>query len=76
MRLWLIEKRQKWDEPTYDRNNGFVIAANDEFEARKWAASQIGDEISDGWLNTELSSCTELSGDMPQGIVLADFHAG
>ena len=62
---------------TYDSNQGFVIIAEDEQEARKMAQNNICDEerfSRDFWLNNEFSTCKEL--EFKKGIVLTDFHAG
>jgi hypothetical protein len=76
-RLWLLRRNTelKW-APVYDCNDGFVIRAETEADARKIASEQRGDEGSEVWLSSEKSTCDELlqSGDV--GVVLQDFHAG
>ncbi len=64
----------------WDTVQGFVVAANDETEARKIAAEHVGsEEYFNGhinpWLDDKLTTCAPLSRDEP-GLILRDFNAG
>lgn len=74
MRLWLLKRSAQW--PEYDVNNGFVIRAATETDARQLAAGQRGDEGAETWLDSALSTCEPLTDDGPAEIVLLDFNAG
>lgn len=52
-----------WD-PWYDKAFGFLIAADDETEARTMASnahSSYEHEMKAAWLNPELTTCKEIS---------------
>lgn len=75
MKLWLLRARdgaEPW-EPWYDTAAGFVIRAVDETIARDLAARKSGDEGGRAWRDSRLSTCVELTGDGPEGIVMRDF---
>lgn len=76
MKLWLIRPSDPtsgaWD-PRYDKAFGFVVRAETEEQARKFAAAAAGDETEDAWLSTMLSTCEELTADGDPGIVIHDF---
>ena len=81
MKLWLIRPRDPtsgaWD-PWYDRAFGFVVRAETEEQARKFADAAAGDEKrsrEDAWLSPDLSTCEELTADGDPGIVVRDFAA-
>lgn len=93
MKLWIlkpVENLSQGDdpwEPWYDKAFGFVVRAETEEEARKFAHEQAGDEnrgvflgskIADTnspWLDAKYSTCTELTVEGEAGVVLQDFHA-
>lgn len=81
MKLWLIRPRDTnggaW-YPWYDRAFGFVVRAETEEQARKFADAASGDEKGcreDAWLSPALSACEELTADGDPGIVIRDFAA-
>ena len=77
MKLWLLKpiKGSDYWRPWYDKAFGFVIRAETEQRAREWADSNAGDENRKGhpWLNSEHSTCIELTIDGPEEMVLRDF---
>jgi len=89
MRLWLLRPRDDLPEvrdehanpwyPWHDKYFGFVIRAETEERAREMAQVDGGDEIGcqwhdiAAWLSPEYSTCTELTADGDEGIVIKDF---
>jgi hypothetical protein len=74
MKLWLIETIQ---DCGYDVANAFVVRAETEKEARKFASKGRGDEGEKHWLDESKSTCVQLSaGKGPLGIILRDFTSG
>ena len=77
--LYLLTRLGK--EPVYDCNNGFVVSAVSEKEARELCSDRsfkTGDEGHDSWQDTLKSNC-ELIGKSAiefSQLVLTDFHAG
>lgn len=67
-----------WD-PWYNRVFGFVVRADNEQEARKFANSEGGAETSefkghgDVWLDPNKTTCEILSSEGEKGIILKDF---
>lgn len=59
----------------YDCNDGFVVRAKDEAEARELAHAAKADE-GDVWLNPQQTRVDELTEDGPAMIILTDFNAG
>lgn len=85
MKLWLITPKDDLDPKNdpwaivYDCYHGFVIAADDEQEARKLAHERGADEKRanrNAWLSAKYSDCVELVAGDTSGIILSDFHAG
>ena len=81
MKLWLIQPRGTnsgaWD-PWYNKAFGFVVRAETEEQARKFADAAAGDEKhsrEDAWLSTMFSTCEELTAAGDPGIVIRDFAA-
>lgn len=76
MKLWMLrpisEESSPW-VPWYDRAFGFIVGATDEEAARRFAASDCGDEGPEAWLDPALSTCSEL--EATEGIVMRDFQA-
>ena len=63
----------------YDENAGFMIAANDEQQARVLASYAVIDEPSVTWIDPTLSACIQVgtaTRGTKAGIVLTDFNAG
>jgi len=88
MKLWLLRPIDTlpfnpWD-PWYHCAFGFVVRADTEQEARKFASDNGGEENSeqrtDGneckpWLNPDYSTCEELWAEGEVGLVIRDFAA-
>lgn len=89
MKLWLLRPVTRWSE--YDTAHGFVVRAENESEARAFAAQQGGDESLrddwddaaerwtfhyDAWSDTGVTTCVELPLGGDPGVVLRDFNAG
>jgi len=85
MKLWILRPVEPlpdiWD-PWYDKCFGMVVRAKTEAEARKATeiGYEIGCELADNggdnpWLDPLLTSCTELSEDGPEEVILSDFHS-
>ena len=93
MKLWLLKAKNNlpegdnpW-EPWYDKAFGFVVNAENESEARKFANEKSGDEnrgefmngkiadTTEPWLDEKYSTCEILTADRDAGVVLIDFHA-
>lgn len=72
MKLYLIKR----EECGYDEARGFVVAAENEAEARKLASIESGDEGKHCWLDEKESECTLISNktNLKSGVVLRDFH--
>ena len=74
MRLFLIKSRS--DNCGYDCVQGFVVRASNSRNARKKAATKIGNEGPAFWLDTKKSSCRQIQEDGPTEIILEDYRAG
>lgn len=93
MKLWILRPVEDlpkgygpW-EPWYDKAFGFVVRAETEEEARKFAHECAGDEnrgtflggktadTNSPWLKAKYSTCVELRTEGEAGVVLQDFHA-
>lgn len=89
MTIWLLKRLTK--HPVYDCNDGFVVVADSEGEARRLADGYSGDEhdrdenyvMLPFWTNRAKASCIEIGLEYPQHepgdrqrVVLRDFHAG
>lgn len=91
MKLWLLHPMKDlvanddpW-EPWYDKAFGFVVRAETEKAARRFAHDRAGDEnrgeflgskIADTnspWLDVKYSTCTELLPEGEAGVVMRDF---
>lgn len=59
--------------PGRRRCNGQIIQAENELEARAWAASNAEGEGIDTWLNPEYSTCTELPDSGPSHPIMLDI---
>ncbi len=88
MTLWELipQKMLKGDnpwEPWYDKAFGFIIRAETEYDARKLAHENAGDEnggyfattINSPWLDEKYSSCKRLVEQGDAGVVLRNFAA-
>ena len=86
MKLWLLRpieglKNSPW-EPWYDKAFGFVVRAETEAEARRYADEDGGEETEryqqvqrHPWLDAALSTCVELLPEGESGVVIQDFYA-
>lgn len=81
MKLWLLkpigEETGPWS-PWYDKAFGFVVRAETEEDARRFAQDQGGDEVrrnGSAWTDPKLSTCVPLTPKGEAGVVLRDFHA-
>jgi hypothetical protein len=74
MRLWLLRRLSR--EPKYDVNDGFVIRAWSEDQARQLADRERADEGEGVWLSAARSSCEPLEQGGEPGVILIDFNAG
>ena len=86
MKVWILrplkglsDDDDPW-EPWYDKAFGFVVRAETEEEARKFADKKAGDEnfsesphTSNPWLDPKFTTCTYLSNDGEPGVVMRDF---
>jgi hypothetical protein len=76
MKLWILRPVNEYSSPWspwYDKAFGFVARAEDELAARELANSRSGDEGS-AWLDSEFSTCTELTEQGDSGVIMIDFH--
>ena len=76
MKLFKLEAHES---AGWDCNQGFVIRASNEKEARDMAQSKICDEKGASkifWLDDKYSSCSEISLEGDSEIILQDFLAG
>jgi hypothetical protein len=77
MKLWDVGVIDGGKAPWgYDCSYAFIIRAETEEEARRFAAQQKGDEGEAVWLNPALTSCSELTADGEPGVILRDFLCG
>ena len=72
-------------EPWYDKSFGFIVRAETEAEARKYADENAGDEnrgeflstktanTTSPWIDEKYSTCVELSGNGEAGMIMQDF---
>lgn len=83
MKLWILKpvenlpKGNPW-KPWYDKAFGFVVRAETEETARKFAHDESGDETAgtnSPWLDAKYSTCVELLSKGEAGVVLRDFCA-
>lgn len=82
MKLWLLKAPD--DLPTgspfarYDVATGFVVRAETELAARRFAHENGGDENSHGrpWMDDTVTQCREITADGKVGVILRDFAAG
>ena len=72
-KLWLV---QRTDHTGYDEAEGFVVRATDESGARRFAASQAGDEGQSVWLDKSKSIVTRLPEDGEPTVILRAFNVG
>lgn len=72
--FWLLTRLD--DIVIYDNNEGFVIEAASEQEARQIAADNAADEGRMTWLSSSKSSCKPIVPSKTPQVILRDFHAG
>jgi len=72
--LWVLKRMSA--NPEYDVNNGFVIRAPSEDDARIMASGKRADEGAETWTDPAKSTCERLWPDGDDEIVMTDFNAG
>lgn len=72
MKLWILRPVKDW-VPWYDKNFGFIVRAETEYDARNLANRAFSDE-GDVWDEPEFTTCTELSTEGDQEIIMTDFR--
>lgn len=75
MKLWLLKPIKNWT-PVYDCTFGVVVRADSEGRARALASKEAGDEGQTSWMDKRLTTCSELTADGAEEVVLRDFNAG
>jgi hypothetical protein len=78
VKLWILTAkpgRPEWADP-WDKARGFVVRAENEYQARSIAAARCGYEGRDAWLDPTASTCKELTPEGEAGLVLRDFLDG
>lgn len=60
----------------YDEQQGCVVRATSEEDARRIAAANKGDEGDEVWLDPSLTTCEVVSGRGPRGLILRAYNAG
>ncbi len=73
MHLWLVKRIGPVD---YDEYEGFLIRAESEQRAREMAEAKRADEEKGTWADPERSSCTLVTAEGAEEILLEDFNAG
>ncbi len=78
MRLWLLRpvydgNAEPWN-PWYDKTFGFVVRAETESDARKFASADCGGEGENAWLDSDYSTCEALTADGTPAVIIKD-HA-
>lgn len=76
MKLYLLTRISKKDDPIWDCNDGAVVRATSEGHARLIANAELRGDEGHVWHNPEGATCEELPIDGDAGIILVDFHAG
>ncbi|MEX0598578.1 MAG: hypothetical protein WD512_19000 [Candidatus Paceibacterota bacterium] len=74
----LDPKNNPW-EPWYEKTHGFIIRAETESEARRYADQESGNESSENlrpWLNQIYSTCKDLAKESKVGVIMTDFATG
>lgn len=74
MKLWILRLRQ--DLHRYDCVAACVIRAYSEEAARALASAEALDEGEDVWTDPSGSTCEELRGCGPSGVIVADTKVG
>lgn len=81
--MWLLRpgnNRGPW-EPWYDKTFGFVVRAETEEEARRYAQEEGGDEtetypsehpVVPAWTDAKYSTCVELVPEGKAGVIIED----
>jgi hypothetical protein len=74
-KLFLLTRTPKYG-PIYDCNDGVVIRAEDEAQARQLANEHLRGDEGKIWEDPKQTTCAELHQDGCVGIIMVDFHAG
>ena len=84
MKIWILtpvdglpDNDNPWI-PWYDKSFGFIVRAETEEEARKFAHDEAGYENRgefsiQPWLDSKYTTCSELTGEGTPGVVMGDF---
>ena len=79
MKLWLLRPQENQTEngglwnPWYDKCFGMVVRSEDEMSAREMAAGlDCSDLPAFAWTNPKLSTCTELTPEGEEGVIMED----
>lgn len=83
-KFWVLYARDEYDTDNrespwfsnWDCAHGFVVEAETEDAARRFASEQAGDEGAHAWLQPKYSHCDELVPTDSPGVILRDFNAG
>ena len=80
MKVYLLQERDgnkiSTDIGTYDTYDGFVIRAKDEASARKLAMGEEFGTHAKDWMSVVIVSCTEITSEGKEEILLGSFRAG
>lgn len=74
MKLYILKARddaEPWS-PWFDKTFGMVIRAESEERARTIAAENCSEEGRGAWLDSENSTCEELTGDGEEEVIISD----
>ena len=71
MKLWQLRSVA----PAPDTAIGFIVRAETELSARRYASEDPRAEVGFAWLDDELTACEELTPEGEPGVVTADFNA-
>jgi hypothetical protein len=71
MKLWQLRSIT----PVPDTAIGFIVRAETELSARRYASEDARAEVGFAWLDDKLTACEELTPEGEPGVVMADFNA-
>ena len=71
MKLWQLRQAET---PAPDTVAGFVVRAETETAARMLAREMAGAEGAFTWIESERSTCVELTPEGDAGVVMSDFN--
>lgn len=73
MKLWLL---MRLDEIGYDETSAVVVRAKNKSEARRMASTAARDEGPSVWMDSDLTSCEEISMEGGPGVILSQSKDG